>query len=75
MSRVYRALERAEEERRKKAKEEPSSKIFEEKTLLSKEEPTLKLPKKETEGLGSSKRGGFRFNCSPETFAQKNFGN
>ena len=51
MSRVYRALERIEERRRKNAKEEPYPKIFEEKTVSSRDEPTLKFPN-ETEGLG-----------------------
>ena len=45
MSRVYRALEKAEEEKRQKAKEEPSLKVSEEKAVLRKEAPTLKFPK------------------------------
>ena len=44
MSRIYRALEKAEEEKRQKVKEEPSLKVFEEKVVLKKEEPTLKFP-------------------------------
>jgi len=44
MSRIYRALEKAEEEKRQKVKEEPSIKVFEEKAVLKKEEPTLKFP-------------------------------
>jgi len=44
MSRIYRALEKAEEEKRQKAVEEPSLKVFEEKVVLKKEEPTLKFP-------------------------------
>ena len=44
MSRIYRALEKAEEEKRHKAKEEPSIKVFEEKVVLKREEPTLKFP-------------------------------
>jgi capsular exopolysaccharide synthesis family protein len=52
MSRVYRALERIEEKRKKmNAKEEPSLKTFEEKMVLSTDEPTLKFRKNETEGL------------------------
>jgi capsular exopolysaccharide synthesis family protein len=51
MSRVYRALERLEERRKKRAKEEPSLKIFEEKTVSSRNEPTLEFPN-ETERLG-----------------------
>ncbi len=44
MSRVYKALEKAEEEKRRKVKEEPSLKVFEEKAVLRKEAPTLKFP-------------------------------
>jgi len=44
MSRIYRALEKAEEEKRQKVIEEPSLKVFEEKVVLKKEEPTLKFP-------------------------------
>jgi len=44
MSRIYRALEKAEEEKRQKVKEEPSLKVFEEKPVLKKEESTLKFP-------------------------------
>ena len=44
MSRIYRALEKAEEEKRRGEKEEPSLKMFEEKTFLKREEPTLKFP-------------------------------
>jgi capsular exopolysaccharide synthesis family protein len=51
MSRVYRALERLEERRKKRTKEEPSLKIFEEKTVSSRNEPTLEFPN-ETERLG-----------------------
>jgi non-specific protein-tyrosine kinase len=43
MSRIYRALEKAEEEKQK-AKEEPSIKVFEEKAVLKKEVSTLKFP-------------------------------
>jgi capsular exopolysaccharide synthesis family protein len=74
MSRVYRALERAEEERRKKAKGEPSPNIFEEKPFLSREEPTLKLPKMETEGLGLPPREEASILIvRPETFAAEEF--
>ena len=74
MSRVFRALERAEEERKKKAKAEPSLNLFEEKTILSREEPTLKFPKKETEGLGlPSKEEAPVLMVRPETFAAEEF--
>ena len=52
MSRVFRALERAEEERKRKGKEEPSLNLFEEKAVRNREERTLKFPKEEMEGLG-----------------------
>ncbi len=52
MSRVYRALERMEEEKEKlNTKEEPSLRICDEKTILSSDEPTLKFPKNEKERL------------------------
>jgi len=44
MSRVYRALEKAEEEKRQKVKEEPSLKVYEEKVAQNKEAPTLPFP-------------------------------
>ena len=43
MSRVYRALEKAEEEKKQRLKEEPSLKAFEEKVVLKKEAATLKF--------------------------------
>lgn len=43
MSRIYRALEKAEEEKRRRT-EEPSIKVFEEKATPKKEIPTLKFP-------------------------------
>jgi protein-tyrosine kinase len=74
MSRVYRALERVEEERRKKAKGEASPEIFGEKTVLSGEEPTLKFPKKETEGLElPPKEEAPVLMVRPETFAAEEF--
>jgi capsular exopolysaccharide synthesis family protein len=59
MSRVFRALEKAEEEKKWKVKEEknlivkedPSLKEFEEKTVLKKGEPTLKPPEEKIERL------------------------
>ena len=51
MSRVYRALEKAEEEKNQRSKEAPSLRISEEKKVLKKEEPILKFPEKKTEAL------------------------
>ena len=51
MSRVYQALEKVEEERKQKV-EEPSLRVFEEKTVLKKEVPTLQFPQEKIEKLG-----------------------
>ena len=51
MSRVYRALEKVEEERKLKL-EEPSLKVVEEKEVLKKEGPTLEFPEEKRESLG-----------------------
>ena len=44
MSRIYRALEKVEEEKKQRMKEEPSPEVFEEKAILKREVPTLKFP-------------------------------
>jgi protein-tyrosine kinase len=44
MSRVYRALEKAEEEKKQKGREEPSLRLFEDKVPLRREQRTLRLP-------------------------------
>jgi capsular exopolysaccharide synthesis family protein len=51
MSRVYRALEKVEEERKQKI-EEPSLQVFEEKAVPRKEVPTLEFREEKTEKLG-----------------------
>ena len=51
MSRVYRALDRVEEERNQKV-EEPSLRVFEEKTVLKKEGSPLELREEKIEKLG-----------------------
>jgi capsular exopolysaccharide synthesis family protein len=51
MSRVYRALEKVEEERKQK-EEEPSLRVFEEKNVLKKEGPALEFREEKTEKLG-----------------------
>ena len=51
MSRIYRALEKAEEEKKQKVKEDPSIKVFEEKAVLKKETPVLKFPEEKVETL------------------------
>jgi len=58
MSRIYRALEKAEEEKRQKAKEEPSIKVFEEKPALKKEPPSLKLAEEKVERIEKTKEPG-----------------
>ncbi len=55
MSRVYRALEKAEEEKKQKVREEPPLKLFDEKSGLGKEAPSLRFPgekKAKVEDLG-----------------------
>jgi protein-tyrosine kinase len=52
MSRVYRALEKVEEEKRQKMREEPAVKVFEEKAVLKKKVPTLKFPEEKIEKVG-----------------------
>jgi non-specific protein-tyrosine kinase len=74
MSRVYEALQWAEEERKGKAIREFSAKALEEKTILGEEGPTLKFPKKETEGLELSPReDGPVLIIRPETYAAEEF--
>jgi non-specific protein-tyrosine kinase len=51
MSRVFRALEKAEEEKKWKVKEEPSIKVFEEKAVFKKEAPILKFPEEKLEKI------------------------
>jgi non-specific protein-tyrosine kinase len=51
MSRVYRALEKVEEERKQKV-EEPSLRVFEEKTVPRKEGPASEFRKEKIEKLG-----------------------
>jgi len=51
MSRIYRALEKAEEEKKQKVKEDPSVKVFEERAVLKKETPILKFPEEKMETL------------------------
>jgi len=74
MSRVYEALQWAEEERKGKAIGELSRNVSEEKTALHKEEPTLKFPERETEGLDLLVREeGPVLIVRPETFAAEEF--
>jgi capsular exopolysaccharide synthesis family protein len=80
MSRVYRALEKAEEEKKQKVKEEPSLKVFEEKTVSKREAPTLKFPEEKItkvekrEGLGlPSKEEVPVLTVPPNSFAEEQF--
>jgi len=52
MSRIYRALEKAEEEKRLKVKEEPSVRAVEEKSVLRKQPPAIKFPEEKIERVG-----------------------
>ncbi len=49
MSRVFRALEKAEEEKKQKVREEPPLRLFEEKSGEGKEAPIVRLQEEETE--------------------------
>lgn len=52
MSRVYRALEKVEEQRKRKEKLKPPFKIYQEGIVSGKEGPALKFPKEDVEDLG-----------------------
>jgi protein-tyrosine kinase len=52
MSRVYRALEKAEEEKKKKVHEEASLNVFEEIEVLKKEKPVVKIREGKSKRLG-----------------------
>jgi capsular exopolysaccharide synthesis family protein len=57
MSRVYRAIEKAEEEKKQKI-EEPSLKVVEEKAVLRKERPPLEFREEKMEKLGVPPKEG-----------------
>jgi non-specific protein-tyrosine kinase len=74
MSRVYRALEKAEEEKKQKVKEEPSIRTFEERLVLKKEEPILKFAEERIEGLRlPSKEEVPVLIVPPHSFAEEEF--
>lgn len=58
MSRIYRALEKAEEEKRQKVKEEPSLKVLEEKPVLKKERPAIKFREEKIDRIGKTEELG-----------------
>jgi non-specific protein-tyrosine kinase len=74
MSRVYRALEKAEEEKKQKVKEEPSIRTFEERLVLKKEEPILKFAEERIEELRlPSKEEVPVLIVPPHSFAEEGF--
>ncbi|MEW6375901.1 MAG: CpsD/CapB family tyrosine-protein kinase [Thermodesulfobacteriota bacterium] len=74
MSRIYRALEKAEEEKKQKVKEAPSMKVFEEKAVLKKETPVLKFPEEKVETLVlPSKEETPVLIVPPHSFAEEEF--
>jgi capsular exopolysaccharide synthesis family protein len=74
MSRVFRALEKAEEENKQKVKGESSPEIFEIKPELRREEPILKFPEERIEGLGlPSKEEVPILIVPPNSFAAEEF--
>ncbi len=73
MSRVYRALEKVEAERQQKV-EEPTLKVFEEKSVSKKEVPPLEFPQEKTERLGlPSKEVPPVFIVPPHSFGAEAF--
>src|SRR4030043_2414268 len=74
MSRIYRALEKAEEEKKQKVKEDPSIKVFEGKAVLKKETPVLKFPEEKVETLVlPSKEETPVLIVPPHSFAEEEF--
>lgn len=74
MSRVYRALEKAEEEKKRKIKEEPSPKVLEGKTVMRKEEQVLKFPEERLKELElPSKQEVPALIVPPHSFAEEEF--
>src|SRR4030043_1119528 len=74
MSRIYRALEKAEEEKKQKVKEDPSIKVFEEKAVLKKETPILKFPEEKIDELGfPSKEETPVIMAPPNSFSAEEF--
>ena len=73
MSRVYRALERIEEERKQKL-EEPSLRVVEEKAVLSKEQPALEVREMKREEIGlPSREIGPALIVPPHSFSAEAF--
>ena len=73
MSRVYRALEKVEEERMQKL-EEPSLRVVEEKAVLQKEGPALEFPEEKIEKLGlPPKEGAPVLIVPPHSFGSEAF--
>jgi capsular exopolysaccharide synthesis family protein len=76
MSRIYRALEKAEEEKKQKVRKEPSLKVFEERSVPKKGAPTLKFPE-EIEKIEQlrppSKKEVPVLIASPNSFAAEEF--
>jgi capsular exopolysaccharide synthesis family protein len=74
MSRIYRALEKAEEEKKQKVREDPSIKGFEEKAVLKKETPVLKFPEEKAETFAlPSKEEIPVLIAPPHSFAEEEF--
>ncbi|MCJ7495851.1 MAG: CpsD/CapB family tyrosine-protein kinase [Deltaproteobacteria bacterium] len=74
MSRVYRALEKAEKEKHQKVKEEPLSAIFEEEIISREQLPTQKFLEVDVEEVGGPSREDFPFLIAqPNSFAAEQF--
>jgi non-specific protein-tyrosine kinase len=74
MSRVYRALEKAEKEKEEKSKKESSFRIFEEKSAFGKEKSALRLPRERVAEAGlPSKEEASILVAPPDSFAEEQF--
>jgi capsular exopolysaccharide synthesis family protein len=74
MSRIYRALEKAEEERRQRGREEPSLRLFEDKAPLMREQTILKFPEEiEEKGLLPAGEEGPLLIAPSHSFAEEEF--
>lgn len=74
MSRVFRALEKAEEEKKKKGGIDPFQKSFEEKVIGKKETPVLRFPEERMEGLELSIRETAPILVAPQnSFSEEEF--
>jgi protein-tyrosine kinase len=74
MSRIYRALEKVEEEKKQKIEQEPTPRVFEEKAVLMRDVPTLRFPEEKVEKAGfPSKEAAPVLIVPPHSFGSEAF--